>query len=161
MEEEAREGADTVAGIELSGNFAHTIDPKGRVTVPSAYREALSKGFTIGLNNEFTAVALYPAEKWAEKCERLSRIPDSDKLGTRYARLIIGSSFSGCELDAQGRVLVPLPLRQKAGLDKTLRFVGLGQYCEIWDEERYLRECESSEESIDELLAHVNRQYDQ
>ena len=47
---------------EFSGNYSHNIDPKGRATIPAAYREALSEGFTIGLNNDFNAIALYPAE---------------------------------------------------------------------------------------------------
>ena len=115
--------------------------------------------FTIGLNNQFAAIALYPKEKWAQKCEQLSRIPESDIKGTRYVRLITGNSFSGCELDAQGRVLLPATLRAKVGMDKAIRFVGMGQYLEIWDEERYLGECGVSEESIDDLLDYVNGQY--
>ena len=43
---------------EFSGNYSHNIDPKGRATIPAAYREALSEGFTIGLNNDFNAIAL-------------------------------------------------------------------------------------------------------
>ncbi len=148
-----------VAGVEFSGNFAHTIDPKGRVTIPAAYREALSGGFTIGLNNQFAAIALYPTEKWAEKCAQLSRIPESDIKGTKYVRLITGNSFSDCELDAQGRVLLPATLRQKAGLDKGIRFVGMGQYLEIWDENRYAIESGEAEDSIDDLLDYVNGQY--
>lgn len=148
-----------VRGVEFSGNFAHNIDPKGRVTIPAAYREALSGGFTIGLNNQFAAIALYPKAKWEEKCEQLSRIPESDIKGTRYVRLITGNSFSDCELDGQGRVLLPATLRQKAGLDKAIRFVGMGQYLEIWDESRYVAENESDEENIDDLLNYVNGQY--
>ena len=148
-----------VRGVEFSGNFAHNIDPKGRVTIPAAYREALSGGFTIGLNNQFAAIALYPKEKWEEKCEQLSRIPESDIKGTRYVRLITGNSFSDCELDGQGRVLLPATLRQKAGLDKAIRFVGMGQYLEIWDESRYVAENESDEDNIDDLLNYVNGQY--
>ena len=68
-------------------------------------------------------------------------------------------SFSGCELDAQGRVLLPATLRAKVGMDKAIRFVGMGQYLEIWDEQRYLGECGVSEGSIDELLDYVNGQY--
>ena len=66
---------------EFSGNYTHNIDPKGRVTIPAAYREALGDGFTIGLNNQFNAIALYPVEKWQQMSERLDRIPDSDARG--------------------------------------------------------------------------------
>ena len=148
-----------VRGVEFSGNFAHNIDPKGRVTIPAVYRAALSEGFTIGLNNQFAAIALYPTAKWEEKCEQLSRIPESDIKGTKYVRLITGNSFADCELDGQGRVLLPATLRQKAGLDKGIRFVGMGQYLEIWDESRYLAESEQEEENIDDLLDYVNGQY--
>ena len=148
-----------VKGVEFSGNFAHTIDPKGRVTIPSVYREALADGFTIGLNNQFVAIALYPTAVWEAKCEQLRRIPESDIKGTKYVRLITGNSFSGCELDGQGRILLPATLRQKAGLDKGIRFVGMGQYLEIWDESRYVAECEQSEDNIDDLLNYVNGQY--
>ena len=148
-----------VESIDFSGNFAHTIDPKGRVTIPSAYRDALTGGFTIGLNNQFAAIALYPKEKWAQKCAQLARIPESDIKGTRYVRLITGNSFSGCELDGQGRVLLPATLRQKVGMDKNIRFVGMGEYLEIWDEGRYLSECDVSEGSIDDLLDYVNERY--
>lgn len=154
-----RSGGDSVRGFEFSGNFVHTIDSKGRVTIPAAYREGLSNGFTIGLNNQFIAIALYPTTKWEEKCEQLNKIPESDVKGTKYVRLISGNSFSDCELDAQGRILLPATLRQKAGLDKAIRFVGMGQYLEIWDECRYMAECERSEDSIDDLLDYVNGQY--
>lgn len=148
-----------MAGVEFAGNFAHTIDPKGRVTIPAAFREALAEGFTIGLNNQFAAIALYPKAKWNEKCEQLAKIPESDIMGTRYVRLITGNSFSGCELDNQGRVLLPATLRAKVGMDKAIRFVGMGGYLEIWDEQRYLRESDVSEQSIDDLLNYVNGQY--
>ncbi len=152
-------GGGAMAGVEFAGNFAHTIDPKGRVTIPAAFREALAEGFTIGLNNQFAAIALYPKAKWNEKCEQLAKIPESDIMGTRYVRLITGNSFSGCELDNQGRVLLPATLRAKVGMDKAIRFVGMGGYLEIWDEQRYLRESDVSEQSIDDLLNYVNGQY--
>ena len=88
---------------EFSGNYSHNIDPKGRATIPAAYREALSEGFTIGLNNDFNAIALYPAEKWAEIGRRLDRIPDSDARGMAYVRLIKAFSFTDQALDGQGK----------------------------------------------------------
>ena len=97
---------------EFSGNYTHNIDPKGRVTIPAAYREALGYGFTIGLNNEFNAIALYPVDKWQDMSARLDRIPDSDARGMAYVRLIKAFSFTNQSLDSQGRVLLPVKLRQ-------------------------------------------------
>ncbi len=102
-----------MCGAEFSGNYTHNIDPKGRVTIPSAYREALGENFTIGLNNEFNAVALYPQEKWESIGEMLDRIPDSDQRGRAYVRLIKAFSFPGQKLDQQGRILLPAGVAAK------------------------------------------------
>ena len=144
---------------EFSGNYTHNIDPKGRVTIPSAYREALGYGFTIGLNNEFNAIALYPIEKWQDMSARLDRIPDSDAKGMAYVRLIKAFSFTGQSLDGQGRVLPPAVLRQKAGMEKAIRFAGMGRWLEIWDEDRFAATCEQSETDISALLEYVNDRY--
>lgn len=147
-----------VMAAEFSGNFAHTVDAKGRITIPAAYRDALGEGFTIGMNSKFTAVALYPRAKWEKISDDLSRIPDTDAEGMRYVRLINGNSFAGCDLDGQGRVLIPPTLRQKAALAKEIRFVGIGQYLEVWDENRYLAESEAAEND-EQLLDYVNSTY--
>ena len=144
---------------EFSGNYTHNIDPKGRATIPSAYREALGDGFTIGLNNEFNAIALYPTEIWQEMSERLNRIPDSDASGMAYVRLIKAFSFPGQRLDGQGRVLLPAVLRQKAGMEKAIRFAGMGRWLEIWDEDRFAAACAQSETDIGALLEYVNDRY--
>lgn len=144
---------------EFSGNYTHNIDPKGRATIPAAFRELLGDGFTIGLNNEFNAIALYPVEKWRDMSERLNRIPDSDARGMAYVRLIKAFSFTNQYLDGQGRVLLPAVLRQKAGMDKAIRFAGMGRWLEIWDEDRFLASCASSEANIADLLAYVNETY--
>lgn len=144
---------------EFSGNYTHTIDPKGRVTIPAAYREALGENFTVGLNSEFSAIALYPAEKWESIGQKLDKIPDSDVRGMAYVRLIKAFSFPGQRLDGQGRVLLPSALRQKAKMDKAIRFVGVGRYLEVWDEERFAASCAASEENIDSLLDYINDRY--
>ena len=148
-----------MSASEFSGNYTHNIDPKGRVTIPAAYREALGDGFTIGLNNEFNAIALYPVEKWQDIGARLDRIPDSDVRGMAYVRLIKAFSFTDQKLAGQGRVLLPVALRQKAGMDKAIRFVGVGRYLEIWDEDRFAATCAQSEMDIDALLNYVNDRY--
>ncbi len=146
-------------GAEFSGNYTHNIDPKGRVTIPAAYREALGQGFTIGLNNEFNAIALYPVEKWQDMSERLARIPDSDARGMAYVRLIKAFSFTNQTLDGQGRALLPAVLRQKVGMDKAIRFAGMGRWLEIWDENRFTETCAQSEQDIGSLLEYVNDRY--
>ena len=144
---------------EFSGNYPHNIDPKGRATIPAAYREALGEGFTIGLNNDFNAIALYPADQWQEMSERLNRIPLSDAKGMAYVRLIKAFSFTDQSLDGQGRVLLPQVLRQKAGMEKAIRFAGMGRYLEIWDEDRFIAANEAAEQDIGALLEYINDRY--
>jgi len=148
-----------MAAFEFSGNYTHTIDPKGRVTIPAAYREGLAEGFTIGLNNDFTAIALYPKDKWQQIGDNLDKIPDTDARGMAYVRLIKAFSFTNQQLDGQGRVLLPVVLRQKVKMDKAIRFAGVGRYLELWDEERFNASCMNTEENIDDVLAYVNNQY--
>ncbi len=154
-----KKGVEPVPNAEFSGNYAHNIDPKGRVTIPVAYREALGDGFTIGLNNEFTAIALYPTEKWQSMSEQLSRIPDSDARGMAYVRLIKAFSFTNQSLDGQGRVLLPAVLREQAGMDKAIRFAGMGHWMEIWDEGRFMSAFNESVKDRTALLAYVNDRY--
>ena len=152
-------GVNPMPGAEFSGNYTHNIDPKGRATIPAAFREALGLGFTIGLNNEFNAIALYPVEKWRDMSEKLDRIPDSDVRGMAYVRLVKAFSFTNQNLDSQGRVLLPAVLRQKAGMDKAIRFAGMGRWMEIWDEDRFAATCAQSEMDINALLDYVNNSY--
>lgn len=148
-----------MAGSEFSGNYPHNIDPKGRATIPAAYRDALGEGFTIGLNNDFNAIALYPTEKWQDMSAKLDRIPDSDVRGMAYVRLVKAFSFTDQSLDSQGRVLLPAVLRQKAGMTKAIRFAGMGRYLEIWDEDRFVAVNEAAEQDIGALLNYINDRY--
>jgi len=111
------------------------------------------------MNNEFKAVALYPSEKWADMSEKLDRIPESDAVGTAYVRLIRAFSFAGQSLDGQGRVLLPAVLRERAGMDKAIRFVGMGRYLEIWDEDRFAQVNAAAMLDIEAMLGHINERY--
>ena len=146
-------------GGGFSGNYPYSIDGKGRATIPSVYREQLGLGFTVGLNNDFTAIALYPKEKWDSISEQLDRIPESDRRGMAYVRLIQSYSFPDQSLDAQGRLLLPQTLRQKTGAERDIRFVGVGRYLEIWDEARFLSMRSEAEDSFGDLMNYVNEMY--
>ena len=148
-----------MSAAEFSGNYAHNIDPKGRATIPSAYRDALGESFTLALNNDFSALALYPKEEWQQISERLNRIPVSDARGMAYVRLIKAFSYPDQNLDGQGRLLLPATLRQKAGMDRAICFVGVGRYLEIWDEKRFEQTCAQAEADFESLMSYVNDRY--
>ncbi|MBE5809205.1 MAG: cell division/cell wall cluster transcriptional repressor MraZ, partial [Clostridiales bacterium] len=120
----------------FSGNYAYNIDPKGRITVPAVYRPALGEHFTLGLNHQMNALALYPKEEWDETNRRLDRISVTDARGMAYVRLIKAFSYPDQELDQQGRILLPATLREKVHLDKAVTIAGVGRYLEIWDTDR-------------------------
>ena len=148
-----------MASAEFTGNIAHSLDTNSRAIIPSAFCEQLGEQFTVALNNQSTAIALFPQEKWDDIREKLKKIPDSDALGMKYVRHIMGNAFTKSSLDSQRRIVLPQTLRQKVGLVKGVRFVGVGDYLEIWDEDRYKAEVEATETAFEELLTHVNERY--
>lgn len=148
-----------MAEAEFYGTYTHNIDPKGRVTIPSAYREALGENFTLGINSDFTALALYPESVWRQISERLDRIPITDARGMQYVRMIKAFSYPNQEPDAQGRVLLPQIMRQKAGMDRSICFVGVGRYLEIWDERRFTDAIDRSLTESGPVMDYVNDRY--
>lgn len=148
-----------MAGQAFNGNASHTIDPKGRASIPVIFRAALGENFTVGLNSEANALALYPIEEWEKIEAEMERIPSIDARAMKYKRQILGFSFPNSQLDGQGRVLLPPTLRQQVGMDKAIRFVGVGPYLEVWAEERFLAETEDTQGSREELLEYIKDRY--
>ena len=148
-----------MANRTFSGSFDHSLDGKGRVIIPSSFREALGDNFTITINPNKTAVAIYPKEMWDQQLERLSHINPMDKIGMQYERYLMSVSFSGNSMDAQGRVLIPVKLRSKIGLTRDIVFVGLNHYIEIWDAEVYAQFEAQTEESFEDIADYVYQNY--
>ena len=148
-----------MAGTAFSGSFDHSLDGKGRVIIPASFREALGEDFTITINPNKTAVAIYPKEMWEKQLERLSHINPMDKIGIKYERYVMSVSFSGNSMDAQGRVLIPVKLRNKIGLARDIVFVGLNHYIEIWDAEVYAKLEAETEEDFEGLSDYVYEKY--
>lgn len=117
------------------GEYHHTIDPKGRVIVPSRFRENLGEKFilTKGLDNCLFA---YSLEEWTNLESKLKSLPFTNK----DARAFIRFFFSGateCETDKQGRILIPSNLREYATLGKDIVIIGVSTRVEIWDKDRW------------------------
>jgi MraZ protein len=119
----------------LLGEYNHNIDDKGRVSVPSKFREDLGASFIVtkGLDN---CLFIYSKTEWNTFESKLKDLP----LTNPNARNFIRFFFSGateCELDKQGRINIPQNLREYAGLSKDVSIVGVSTRVEIWDREKW------------------------
>ena len=119
------------------GLAAITIDAKGRMAIPSRYRELVKNDandlLVITIDTEECCLLLYPYLQW-EKIERkLEDLPSFHPASRRIQRLLIGHA-TDVELDRNGRILIPALLREYAGLESTAMLVGQGKKFEIWSE---------------------------
>jgi len=110
-----------------------TIDTKGRMALPSRYRELLSESMVVTIDTEETCLLLYPEAEWQKIEMSLQKLPSFNPAARRIQRLLIGHA-TDVDLDAQGRILLPLELRQYAQLQKQTVLIGQGNKFEIWDE---------------------------
>ncbi len=113
------------------------LDAKGRMTMPSRYRERLQTQcngqLILTIDPEERCLWLYPLPVWEEIERTLDALPGLDKASRRIQRLLIGHATE-CDLDGQGRLLPPPPLREFARLDKQVVLIGQGKKFEVWDE---------------------------
>lgn len=112
------------------GEYIHNIDEKGRLAVPVKFRGRLASGaiVTKGLDN---CLSLYPEEAWDKQSEKLVNLPQTQSKSRAYARFILAGAFN-VEIDKQGRVVLPVTLRQYAGIKNQVIVTGLGDHVEIW-----------------------------
>ncbi|MGL5285556.1 MraZ protein [Aeromonas sp. RU39B] len=126
----------------LRGAHAISLDSKGRLAIPTRFRDWLrdeSDGqlvCTIDLCDP--CLLLYPLGEWEEVERRLRSLSSMNPAERRVQRLLLGHA-SECELDNNGRLLLPAPLRLHAGLDKKVMLVGQLNKFELWDEARWLQ----------------------
>lgn len=114
------------------GEYQHSLDDKGRVSVPVKFRRDLVKGAVVtrGLDN---CLWLFPKEEWNTLAEKLSRLPLSQANTRAFSRLMLAGAMEA-SLDRQGRVVLPDYLRAFATLKKKAVLAGLYNRVEIWDE---------------------------
>ncbi|HWH32704.1 MAG TPA: division/cell wall cluster transcriptional repressor MraZ [Egibacteraceae bacterium] len=117
------------------GEYQHTLDPKGRVILPSAFRDRLKDGLviTVGLDNCLT---IHPVDDWQRVLASLRNLRTTDRRERMFARVMTSSAHSE-ELDKQGRVTIPARLREYAALAKDVTVVGADMRVELWDAGRW------------------------
>jgi MraZ protein len=112
------------------------LDAKGRLAIPTKYRERLAaycNGQMVLTVDRDQCLLLYPLPDWEEIERKLVKLPSFNAQARRLQRLLIGHATE-CELDGNGRILLPPPLREFAGLDKGVVLIGQGHRFEVWDE---------------------------
>ena len=126
------------------GEFQHTIDPKGRVIIPSKLRDQLGGKFimTKGLDD---CLFIYSLDGWSSLETKLKTLPLSSKDARAFERFFFAGAAE-CELDKQGRILVPQNLRAYAGLEKDIYIIGLSTRVEVWSKSKW--ENYSSDDSL-------------
>ena len=121
------------------GRFEYTIDPKGRVNIPSRFREQLSDtGLeTVVITNYSGCLYASPAGEWERIEEKLaSKVSSVNRKKNAFVRFFVGGAVEVTP-DKQGRILIPPSLRSYAGLDKEVVILGMPNRFEIWDRERW------------------------
>ncbi|MCC8128041.1 MAG: division/cell wall cluster transcriptional repressor MraZ [Clostridiales bacterium] len=117
------------------GEYNHTVDAKGRLIVPSKFREQLGDEFVVtkGLDG---CLFVYENTEWKALEEKLHSLPLTNANARKFTRFFLAGATS-CEVDRQGRILLPAVLRQFAKIEKDVVLVGVGSRIEIWSSENW------------------------
>ena len=140
----------------FKGEFKHTVDTKGRLIIPSKFREYLGEEFVVtkGLDGCLFA---YDNQEWEAFEQKLRALPLNKKDNRIFARHFLAGA-SDVEVDKQGRVLLPPNLREFAGLVKDVVLVGMGNRIEIWDQDKW-RDAqldEDDEETMEDIAERMD-----
>lgn len=138
------------------GEYRHSIDAKGRLAIPARFRGELEEGLVVtrGLDR---CLYIYPKSQWEPLAEKLSAMPMNEPAARALRRNFFTGAFA-CEMDKQGRILVPPALREYAGLDGDIVIAGLNTYIEVWSAllwDQEIPRVESGASSLAEQLSNL------
>ncbi|MDF7667124.1 division/cell wall cluster transcriptional repressor MraZ [Orbaceae bacterium ESL0727] len=117
----------------FSGATSVNLDGKGRIAIPTRYRDALGDGMVCTIGLYHACLTLYPISEWVELEKQLATLSSVIEAERRIKRLLLGYATE-CVMDNAGRILLPPTLRTYAKLDKCTMFVGQSNKFEVWDE---------------------------
>lgn len=117
------------------GEYNHSVDTKGRLIIPSKFRDKLGDEFVVtkGLDG---CLFVFPNDEWQAFEEKLRTLPLTNKSARQFSRFFVAGA-TGCELDKQGRILLPQTLREFAGLEKDVVLTGMLNRIEIWSKTKW------------------------
>lgn len=135
------------------GEYEHNVDAKGRVIMPSKLREDIGEKFIItkGLDGCLFA---YSQTEWTNFEEKLKALPLAQKNARNFVRFFLSGAVE-CEIDKQGRFLIPGNLREHALLDKEITIIGVGTRIEIWNKQTWKEYSSDDNISADEIAENM------
>ena len=143
-------------GDMFTGEYQHNLDTKGRIIIPSKFRDELNTSFILTKGYD-GCLSIYSLLQWEKIKEQIDLLPTSKMAVRKYIRTLM-SITSECSLDNQGRIQIPSYLAKPANLTKECVVVGVNDHIEIWDKkawEEYFDDASSSFEEIAENLSEL------
>jgi MraZ protein len=137
------------------GEYQHTLDAKGRMTLPARLREGLEEGLVITRSVD-TCLTVHPLAQWKAFAEKVALTPVSSELARRYRRVIFGGAQE-VSLDKMGRMLLPAFLREYAEINDEVIIVGADDYVEIWAPDKWTLERAEDTSRKAEMEAEMSR----
>ncbi len=135
------------------GQYEHSIDDKGRLSIPAKLREALKKEKTLVLTSFDAYITAFPMKAWRVIEDRIRSNPTFKRDMRDFLRVVY-SSAEDVEIDPQGRILISQALRQRAGITREVVILGVMDQIEIWDKARWQSKA-SAAPSPEELSARL------
>ncbi len=136
------------------GHYEHAIDSKGRTSLPARFRELLASAGDMRLVVTpalfSPCLDIYPLRAWEEFEREVANLPKWDRHAVLLRRRYVSAAVD-CELDRQGRVLIPSSLREYAGLAKEVLWAGMGPTIELWSRDQWADAMATTPEDMDQL----------
>ncbi len=142
------------------GRSTHNIDSKGRLSIPTRFRDVLKAKYDSRLivTNLPNCLAAYPIEEWNKIEEQFTRFRFGPPKVLAFKRYLLGAAVE-CNLDGQGRILLPAHLRQGAEIIKEVVLVGMLTYFEIWSKELLENQLKETRDNFDEISDDIIKEY--
>jgi MraZ protein len=144
------ESVEYLQAAVFKGAYQHRIDAKGRLPIPAAFRRVLGGGGQVVVTLLDQCLAVYAPSEWARLEGQLAALPAFSKPVKALTRLL-ASRAADCEIDVQGRVLLPSPLRAAAGLERDAVVVGVLNRFEVWSPSAWESFVRDSERLLDDV----------
>ncbi|MGI6004223.1 MAG: division/cell wall cluster transcriptional repressor MraZ [Christensenellales bacterium] len=137
------------------GEYQHTLDQKGRLIMPSRFRDDLGEKFVIAKGTS-KCLFVFPTNEFKEFTQRLRTLSLTDATAQAFLRILFASA-SVCEVDKQGRALISAQLREYAGLEKEAVITGAFNRVEIWNPKNWKDYSSNVSENYDEILEKMSQ----